>query len=129
MYSLYHSLLAQHTRQLTPVRCAESTISQLYRYFEDVVLENNLGALVIESLPTSQERLPREIARLHELGRVAQTSFVMVTVEDTISKLMCIEGGMIQVRNSREDEQPGNYAFLYPDARFSALLASVTGRG
>ena len=71
MYSLYHSLLAQHTRQLTPVRCAESTISQLYRYFEDVVLENNLGALVIESLPTSRERLPREIARLHDLGRVS----------------------------------------------------------
>ncbi len=51
MYSLYHSLLAQHSRQVTPVRCAEQTIAQLHRYFEDVVLENNLAALVVESLP------------------------------------------------------------------------------
>ncbi len=51
MYSLYHSLLAQHPRQLMPVPCAASTIAQLHRYFEDVVLENNLGALVVESLP------------------------------------------------------------------------------
>lgn len=128
MYSLYHSLLAQHARQLTPVRCAESTISQLYRYFEDVVLENNLGALVIESLPTSRERLPREIARLHELGRVAQSSFVMVTVEDTISKLMLNRGRDDSKSIILEKtEQPGSYErfVVIADARFSALLASV----
>ena len=34
MYSLYHSLLAQHPRQLMPVPCAASTIAQLHRYFE-----------------------------------------------------------------------------------------------
>lgn len=128
MYSLYHSLLAQHTRQLTPVRCAESTISQLYRYFEDVVLENNLGALVIESLPTSRERLPREIARLHDLGRVAQSSFVMVTAEDTISKLMLNRGRDDSKSVILEKtEQPGSYErfVVIADARFSALLASV----
>ena len=128
MYSLYHSLIAQHARQLTPVRCAESTISQLSRYFEDVVLENNLAALVIESLPTSRERLPREMARLHQLGKVAQSSFLMVTAEDTISKLMLNRG--------RDDtksvvlekvDQPGIHErfVVIADARFSALLASV----
>ncbi|MFZ0063253.1 MAG: diguanylate cyclase [Pyrinomonadaceae bacterium] len=128
MYSLYHSLIAQHARQLTPVRCAESTISLLSRYFEDVVLENNLAALVIESLPTSRERLPREMARLHQLGKVAQSSFLMVTAEDTISKLMLNRG--------RDDtksvvlekvDQPGIHErfVVIADARFSALLASV----
>jgi len=128
MYSLYHSLIAQHARQLTPVRCAESTISQLSRYFEDVVLENNLAALAIESLPTSRERLPREMARLHQLGKVARSSFLMVTAEDTISKLMLNRG--------RDDtksvvlekvDQPGIHErfVVIADARFSALLASV----
>src|SRR6267378_1341119 len=56
MYSLYHALLAQHPRQLTALRCAPSTIAQLHGYFEEVVLENNLGALVIESLPTDEVR-------------------------------------------------------------------------
>src|ERR1700730_272395 len=92
MYSLYHSLLAQHSRQLTPVRCADSTIAQLHRYFEDVVLENNLSALVIESLPTSSERSPREVARVEELSRLAQSCFLLVTPEDTLSKLMISRG-------------------------------------
>lgn len=128
MYSLYHSLLAQHARQLTPVRCAESTIVQLHRYFEDVVLENHLGALVIESLPTSKERLPREVARVQELGRVAQSCFLMVTAEDTLSKLMVNRGkdDSKSVVFERTD-QVGSYErfVVIADARFSALLASV----
>jgi diguanylate cyclase (GGDEF)-like protein len=128
MYSLYHSLIAQHSRQLTPVRCAESTISQLSRYFEDVVLENNLAALVIESLPTSHERLPREIARLHELGKVAQSSFLMVNGEDTISKLMLNRGrdDSKSVVLEKTDQSGSHERFVViADARFSALLASI----
>jgi diguanylate cyclase (GGDEF)-like protein len=128
MYSLYHSLIAQHSRQLTPVRCAESTISQLSRYFEDVVLENNLAALVIESLPTSHERLPREITRLRELGKVAQSSFLMVTAEDTISKLMLNRGRDDSKSVVLEKtDQNGSYErfVVIADARFSALLASI----
>ena len=128
MYSLYDSLLAQHSRQLTPVRCAESTISQLYRYFEDVVLENNLGALVIESLLTSTDRLPREISRLHELGRVAQSSFLMVSGEDTISKLMLNRGrdDSKSIVLEKTDQNGTQERFVViADARFSALLASV----
>src|SRR5207245_3660548 len=62
MHSLYDILLAQHGRQLMPVRCAYSTVTQLHRYFEEVVLENNLNALVIESLPLSPKRSSREKA-------------------------------------------------------------------
>ena len=128
MYSLYHSLIAQHSRQLTPVRCAESTISQLARYFEDVVLENNLAALVIESLPTTRERLPREITRLRQLGDVAQSSFLMVTAEDTISKLMLNRGRDDSKSVVLEKtEQIGTHErfVVIADARFSALLASI----
>jgi len=66
MHSLYDVLLKQHGRQLVPVRCAYSTIVQLHRYFEEVVLENNLSALVTESLPLAAKRSAREKARIRE---------------------------------------------------------------
>ncbi|MGI8732280.1 MAG: sensor domain-containing diguanylate cyclase [Pyrinomonadaceae bacterium] len=128
MYSLYDSLLAQHSRQLTPVRCAESTIAQLHRYFEDVVLENHLGALVIESLPTSADRLPREVTRIQKLASVAQSCFLMVTAEDTLSKLMLNRGkdDSPAVVFERTDHGPTYERFVViADARFSALLASL----
>ena len=128
MYSLYHSLLAQHPRQLTPVRCAASTISQLSRYLEDVVLENKLSALVIESLPTSNERLPREMARLKELGDVALSSFLMVTPEDTISQAMLKRGlddSKFIVLEKGDQGGSCERFVVIADSRFSALLASV----
>src|SRR4030095_810929 len=85
MYSLYHSLLAQHPRQLMPVRCAASTIAQLHGYFEDVVLENNLNALVVESLPASAERPAREFARIQELEKAARNFFLWVSSKDALS--------------------------------------------
>jgi hypothetical protein len=75
MHSLFDALLAQHARQLTPVRCAHSTIAQLHRYFEDVVLESNLNALVIESLPLAAKRSPRELARVRECARGGRRTF------------------------------------------------------
>ncbi len=128
MHSLYQSLLAQHPRQLTPVRCGESTITQLHRYFEDVVLENSLGALVIESLPISTERSPREVARVRELGRVAQSSFLFLAPEDMLSKLMVSRGTRNVVSVVLEQTDPENKYerfVVIADARFSALLASV----
>ena len=77
MYSLNQSLLAQHPRQLLPVRCAGSTIAQLHRYFEDVVLENRLDALVAESMPAATERSARDVARLQELGEITGNLFAL----------------------------------------------------
>src|SRR5437667_12107191 len=73
MYSLYHSLLAQHPRQLMPVPYAGSTLAQLHRYFEDVVVENNLGAMEVESLPTSTKRPARDNAPIKELDKSGQS--------------------------------------------------------
>jgi diguanylate cyclase (GGDEF)-like protein len=128
MYSLFHSLLAQHSRQLTPVRCADSTISLLSRYFEDVVLENNLSALVIESLPTAREILPSEIVRAEELGAVALSSFLMVSAEDTISQLMLnrgVDDSKVVVLDKNDQGGSQERFVVIADGRFSALLASV----
>ena len=128
MYSLYHSLLAQHPRQLMPVPCAASTIAQLHRYFEDVVLENNLGALVVESLPTSAQRPSRDITRIQELDRTAKNLFLWVSPQDALSSLVLSRGKETtrSVVFERTDEGELSERFVViADSRFSALLASV----
>src|ERR1700716_346571 len=88
MHSLYDVLLTQHPRQLTPVRCAYSTIVQLHRYFEDVVLENNLNALVIESLPLAAKRPAREKSRARDLAGGERRAFFFVEQGDALNELV-----------------------------------------
>ncbi|MDQ2977435.1 MAG: sensor domain-containing diguanylate cyclase [Acidobacteriota bacterium] len=127
MYSLYHSLLAQHPRQLMPVPCAASTIAQLHRYFEDVVLENNLGALVVESLPTSARRPARDFARVKELDKAAMNLFLWLNPEDALTSQVSRETETFKsVVFERTDQGSNHERFVViADARFSALLASV----
>src|SRR4030095_8068058 len=132
MYSLYHSLLAQHPRQLMPVPCTGSTIAELHRYFEDVVLENNLSALVVENLQTSAERPPRDIARLEELAKRAKNLFLWVSPQDAFSR-MALSHGIANTKSvflERIDEKEHFERFVViADVRFSALLASVHNAG
>src|SRR4030095_7242111 len=126
MYSLYHSLLAQHPRQLMPVPCTGSTIAELHRYFEDVVLENNLSALVVENLQKSAERPPRDIARLEELAKIAKNLFLWVSPQDALSRSAFSHANPKSVFLERIDEGEHFERFvIIADARFSALLASV----
>ena len=132
MYSLYDALLTQHSRQLTPVRCAHSTIAQLHRYFEDVVLENNLGALVIESLPLSAKRTNREQARFRELARAGRRAFFFVRQADALNEVFggwSPNAGLNSLALLHPDHDCANEHFVViADARFSALLATVRGR-
>ena len=128
MYSLYHSLLAQHPRQLTPLRCAPSTINQLHRYFEEVVLENSLGALVIESLPKVEERTAPETTRMRELVQAAKNVFLFVSADDALSQQMRTRGKESREPVVFEQEQDAisERFVIIADARFSALLATST---
>lgn len=128
MYSLYDSLLAQHPRQLTPIRCAPSTIAQLHRYFEEVVLENGLGALVIENLPTVGERSAREVNRVRDLVQAARNVFLFVSGEDPLSPLLLARGSAIKEPVILERKEDGAFErfVVIADARFSALLASTS---
>ena len=132
MYSLYDALLTQHSRQLTPVRCAHSTIAQLHRYFEDVVLENNLGALVIESLPLSAKRPNREKARFPELARGGRRAFFFVHEADALNEVFSgwdPNEGLNALALLHPDHNYANEHFVViADARFSALLATVRDR-
>ena len=129
MHSLFDALLAQHARQLTPVRCAHSTIAQLHRYFEDVVLENNLHALVIESLPAAAKRTPREIARVRKLARGGRRTFFFVGQNDDLAESVAgtaFNGACAPVWLQHPGTDHANEHFVViADARFSALLATV----
>ena len=132
MYSLYDALLTQHLRQLSPIRCAEPTIAQLHRYFEDVVLENNLSALVVESLPFRAQRTARDKARLRDLARGGRQTFFFAAHGDALSEILAdtnLEPGLEPVVLQRDENDPSNEHFVViADARFSALLATVHGR-
>lgn len=125
MYSLFHSLLAQHSRQLTAVRCAEQTIAQLHHYFEDVVLENNLSALVIESLPFTAQRPFRDLARVRVIRKAATDSFFFVSPNDSLLSLNFEEHGQqsVMLELPSQNKLIGRFVII-ADARFSAVLAS-----
>jgi diguanylate cyclase (GGDEF)-like protein len=132
MHSLFDVLLTQHARQLTPVRCAYSTIVQLHRYFEDVVLENSLNALVIESLPLSPKRLAREKARVRDLARGGRRAFFFVDQADALNELVTGVGpkslAAPVILPQAQNNQFNEHFVVIADARFSALLATVRGR-
>jgi diguanylate cyclase (GGDEF)-like protein len=131
MHSLYHALLIQHARQLTSVRCAEQTIAQLHRYFEDVVLENNLAALVIESLPSMHERSLRDLAHVRDIGRAAQRAFFFVSQDDALNNLPLRvsehDREPVLLKRTEQDELEERFVVI-ADSRFSALLASVRNK-
>lgn len=132
MHSLYDVLVTQHGRQLAPVRCAYSTVLQLHRYFEDVVLENNLNALVVESLPLSQTRGSREKSRLRELARGGRRTFFFAHQADGLNDVVKSisrnsASGPVFIPQA-EDNRINEHFIVIADARFSALLATVCGR-
>ncbi len=133
MLSLHHALLSQHARQLTSLRCAEQTITQILHYFEDVVLENNLSALVVESLPRVAERPMRDVARVREIGRAARHAFFFVHGEDALKQTPLRARGSDRepalIETATHAGAPEEHFVVIADARFSALLASVRDSG
>ncbi|HET8676887.1 MAG TPA: hypothetical protein VFO63_13910, partial [Blastocatellia bacterium] len=71
MYSLFYALTNQHGDEFAPVWCDEQTIHRLMRYFEDVVTENKLSALVIEGrcLDGQPAREAERLAKLKSAAR------------------------------------------------------------
>src|SRR6267378_2286340 len=127
MHSLYHSLVARHPRQLIPVRCAPSTIALLHRYFEEVVLENSLGPLIVECLPTVEERSHRQITRIRKLVHRARKVFLFVTSDDALAdrKLTATENKEPVVLERIASDNTQERLVLIADPHFSALLVST----
>ncbi|MGH9901346.1 MAG: sensor domain-containing diguanylate cyclase, partial [Pyrinomonadaceae bacterium] len=103
----------------------------LHRYFEDVVLENNLAALVVESLPPVVDRSLRDLARVRDVGRAARHAFFFVSPEDAINSFPLRVDGRgrepVLLKRTSRDEVYERFVVV-ADARFSAVLASVHGK-
>jgi len=105
---------------------------QLHRYFEDVVLENNLNALIIESLPLSAKRPAREKARVRDLAGGGRRAFFFVNQADPLNELVTGVGARSVaapvILPQAKDKIVNEHFVVIADARFSALLATVHGR-
>ncbi|HZH89656.1 MAG TPA: sensor domain-containing diguanylate cyclase [Pyrinomonadaceae bacterium] len=113
---------------MTPVRCADQTISQLHRYFEDVVLENNLAALVVESLPLQVERSPRSAERVLKVGRAARHAFFFLAPDDAYNEMQFLDDVRDSMLLARAQDGNNEHFVIIADARFSALLVSLRGQ-
>ena len=100
---------------------------QLHRYFEDVVLENNLAALVVESLLPETQRSLRDITRVREVGRLARYAFFFAAPEDALNTAQLSCGSEREPILLNKPDGPGSRErfVVIADARFSALMASV----
>jgi diguanylate cyclase (GGDEF)-like protein len=75
MHSLFYYLATQHGEEFAPVRCNEQTLSRLTRYFEDVVTENRLPALVLKG-KCLNGNIEQENKRLTKLCSVASQVYL-----------------------------------------------------
>jgi diguanylate cyclase (GGDEF)-like protein len=110
------------------MRCADQTIAQLHRYFEDVVLENNLAALVVESLPLQVERSPRSAERVLKVGRAARHAFFFLAPEDAFNEMQFLSEVRDSMLLARAQNGNNEHFVIIADARFSALLVSLRGQ-
>ncbi len=134
MSTLYEALISQHSRTLQPVLHTEQMTQQLHAFFESVVLENNLPALVIESLPQRRERQWREVERIRQMGRAARYPLFIVAPDDELMRWF--QG---QETVETEDSKGGNLILLprspfeiydehfliISDSQFSAVLCAA----
>lgn len=136
MSTLYEALISQHSRTLHPVLHTEQMTEQLHCFFESVVLDNSLPALVIESLPRRRERPWREVDRMRAMGRSARYPFYLVSPDDELAR-------RFKVHEETDDAKSGNLILLprppydiydehfliISDSQFSAVLCVAAIRG
>ncbi len=126
MYSLYYVLTNQHDEEFAPVRCNEQTVMRLVRYFEDVVTENKLSALVLEGRPLDGTS-SREIERMDRLSAAARHMYFFCCDRDCTSNFNAAAYRNLTVLEERDYHNIETGPFiLVMDPRFCGLLASYT---
>src|SRR5256885_8447878 len=126
MYSLFYVLTNQHAEEFAPVRCNEQTLTRLVRYFEDVVTENKLPALVIKGQCLKGDA-NRENKRLAKLSSTASQVYLFSCKPDCemrqwhpllFPKLTSLE------ESGYHDMETGAFILVLND-RFCGLLVSA----
>jgi diguanylate cyclase (GGDEF)-like protein len=73
--SLYYLLVTQHPDQIVPMRCTAPMLGRLARHFEDLVVENNLSALVVQGR-CLDGHADEETRRFHRLSAASRYHYV-----------------------------------------------------
>ena len=125
MYSLFYVLSNQHRDDFAPFRCNGQTVSRLVRYFEDVVTENKLSALVIEGHCLDGEAT-RDAERLAKLSGAARHLYLFSCDRTCRTRTWTPEKSpTLTELEEREYHSIETGPFiLVMDSRFSGLLAS-----
>ena len=75
MYSLFYVLTNQHGDEFAPIRSNEQTVKRLVGYFEDVVTEQKLSALVLEGRCLDGD-ISRGVERTAKLAAAARQLYL-----------------------------------------------------
>ncbi|HSE37975.1 MAG TPA: sensor domain-containing diguanylate cyclase [Blastocatellia bacterium] len=130
MHSLYDVLTDQHREEFAPVRCNQQTVSRLIRYFEDVVTENKLSALVLEGRCLNGDP-SRETKRLASLASAARRVYLF-SCDSTCGERVWNPEGAFRLTTLEErnyhDIETGLF-ILVMEPRFCGLLASCAVHG
>ena len=127
MYSLFYALTNQHGDEFAPVWCNEQTIIRLTRYFEDVVTENKLSALVIEGRCLDGQPA-REAERLAKLKSAARHLYLFSCDQQCQTRTWNPEESSNVTLLDEKDYhaiETGPF-ILVMDPRFCGLLSSST---
>jgi len=125
MYSLFYAVNSLHRDAFAPVKCNEQTVLRLIRYFEDVIIENRLSALVMEGRSMSSNTV-METDRLDQLASASRHLYLFsVGCQDSETdwRPEASPGMTFIEENSDEVIETGPF-ILISDPRFSVLLAS-----
>jgi diguanylate cyclase (GGDEF)-like protein len=124
--SLFYVLSSQHGDQFTPVRCNEQTLKRLVRYFEDVVTENKLSAMVLEGRCLDGDAA-RETERFARLVRTARHVYLFSCGTDCQTRSWSPPERTALTHLGENDYhliETGPF-ILVMDPRFCGLLASA----
>ncbi len=124
--SLYSLLTSQHPGHLVPMRCRAPLLGRLVRYFEDLVVENNLKALVVQGR-CLDGLADHERRRFCRLSAAARYQYIFACGQNCVHRTWSIP----TFPNSTGFEQRDFHEFdtgpffVIVDPHFSGLLASA----
>ncbi|MEW6207879.1 MAG: sensor domain-containing diguanylate cyclase [Acidobacteriota bacterium] len=125
MYSLYYAVTHQHAEEFAPVRCNEQTLMRLVRYFEDIVTENKLSALILEGR-FLDGHLSRETERISRILESSRALYLFSCEKDCHERSFSTEhfSNLTLIEEDfYHDFETGPFIVVM-DPRFSGLMAS-----
>ena len=130
MHSLFHVLTRQHGEDLAPLRCNEQTVLRLVRYFEDLVTENKLAALVVEGRCLNGHAL-REPERLVRLAATARRLYLFSCDSNCEARTWSpvTTASVVPIEERQHHELETGPFILVTEPRFCGLLASSAAAG